>query len=64
MKKKQGMTPTELRKVRIGLNFTQEKLAFELGVVRLSVIRWEAGTHRIPRMLTLALMEIERERCL
>jgi DNA-binding XRE family transcriptional regulator len=55
------MKPTELKEVRARMGFTQEQLATTLGVHRLSVIRWEAGTHRIPLMLTLALKQLERE---
>jgi DNA-binding XRE family transcriptional regulator len=56
-----GMKPIELKEVRARLGFTQEQLAIELGVHRLSVIRWEAGTHRIPPMLTLAIKQLTRE---
>ena len=45
MAKKLGMRPAELKKARTHLGFTQEQLAIELGVHRLSVIRWEAGIH-------------------
>jgi DNA-binding XRE family transcriptional regulator len=55
------MKPTELKEVRAHMGFTQEQLAITLGVHRLSVIRWEGGTHRIPPMLTLALKQLERE---
>jgi DNA-binding XRE family transcriptional regulator len=55
------MKPQELKDVRAFLGFTQERLAIVLGVHRLSVIRWEAGTHRIPFMLTLAMKQLERE---
>jgi DNA-binding XRE family transcriptional regulator len=54
------MKPIELKDVRARLGLTQEQLAIELGVHRLSVIRWEAGTHRISRMLELAIKELER----
>jgi repressor LexA len=57
------MKPAELKEARARLNFTQEKLAFVLGVNRLSIIRWEAGIHRIPPMLKLAIKQLEREHC-
>jgi DNA-binding XRE family transcriptional regulator len=60
MRKTPSMTPAELKGAREHLDFTQERLAFELGVNRLSVIRWEAGMHRIPPMLTLALKHLAR----
>ena len=49
------MTPKELKEARTLLGLSQEQLAAELGVVRFSVQRWEAGVYRIPGMLTLAL---------
>jgi repressor LexA len=61
MTKKSGMKPAELKEARVCLGFTQEQLAIELGVHRLSVIRWEAGMHRIPTMLALAIMQLDRE---
>jgi DNA-binding transcriptional regulator YiaG len=54
-KDRQRVTPKELKKARTLLGLTQEQLAAELGVVRFSVQRWEAGVCRIPGMLTLAL---------
>jgi DNA-binding XRE family transcriptional regulator len=60
MAKKPGMNPVELKAARARLGFTQEQLAIELNVHRLSVIRWEIGTHRIPFMLNLAIKELER----
>jgi DNA-binding XRE family transcriptional regulator len=56
-----AMTPLELKEARISLGFTQEKLAIELGVHRFTVHRWESGEHKIPRMLDLALKQLERE---
>jgi DNA-binding XRE family transcriptional regulator len=62
MTKKPGMMkPAELKEARVCLGFTQEQLAIELGVHRLSVIRWEAGMHRIPTMLALAIKQLDRE---
>jgi repressor LexA len=57
------MKPIELKEVRARLGFTQEQLATELGVHRLSIIRWEAGMNRIPPMLKLAIKQLEREHC-
>jgi DNA-binding transcriptional regulator YiaG len=54
-----GMKPRELKEIRERTGFTQEQFATELGVHRLSVIRWEAGAHRIPSMLTLAMKQLE-----
>jgi DNA-binding XRE family transcriptional regulator len=63
MRKKPSLTPAELKEARARLGFSQEKLAFALGVNRLSVVRWEGGLHRIPLMVTLAIKQLERELC-
>jgi DNA-binding XRE family transcriptional regulator len=63
MRKKPSLTPAELKMARARLGFSQEKLAFELGVNRLSVVRWEGGIHRIPLMVTLAIKQLELEIC-
>jgi DNA-binding XRE family transcriptional regulator len=42
------------------MGLTQGQLALLLDVHRLSVVRWEAGDHKIPMMLKLALKELER----
>jgi DNA-binding XRE family transcriptional regulator len=55
------MTPLELKEARSSLGLTQEKLATELGVHRFTVLRWESGEHKIPRMLDLALKQLKRE---
>jgi DNA-binding XRE family transcriptional regulator len=60
MAKNSGMKPAELKEARARLGFTHEQLAIELSVHRLSVIRWEAGTHRIPLMLKRAIKELAR----
>jgi transcriptional regulator with XRE-family HTH domain len=55
------MGPAELRKVRLRLGLSQERLAQESNVNRLSILRWEAGTSRIPFMLELALEMLEQK---
>ena len=57
----QILTPIELKEARISLGFTQEKLATELGVHRFTLLRWESGEHKVPRMLDLALKQLKRE---
>jgi len=57
----QVLTPIELKEARISLGFTQEKLATELGVHRFTLLRWESGEHKVPRMLDLALKQLKRE---
>jgi DNA-binding XRE family transcriptional regulator len=54
------MTPLELKEVRARLGFTQEQLAAKLDVTRQSVARWEVGTCKISRILTLAIEQLER----
>jgi DNA-binding XRE family transcriptional regulator len=56
------MTSLELKEARISLGFSQKKLATVLGVHRLSVLRWEANTHKIPHMLELALKQLVHEK--
>jgi DNA-binding XRE family transcriptional regulator len=56
-----GVNPVVLKETRKRLGLTQEQLAVELSVSRVSIIRWEAGTRRIPRMVGLALKQIELE---
>ena len=63
MRKNPSLTAAELKKVRARLGFSQEKLAFALGVNRLTVVRWEGDLHRIPHMVTLALKHLVRELC-
>lgn len=42
-----GMTPEELKELRGGLKWTQEKLARELDVSLATVQRWEMGQRKI-----------------
>jgi len=55
------MTPSELKKARLSLGLSQEKLAIELGVHRKTLITWEAGKVKLPRMLELALRQLMHE---
>jgi transcriptional regulator with XRE-family HTH domain len=41
------------------MGLTQEGLAQRLGVIRLTVARWETGTRAIPSFLPLALEALE-----
>jgi DNA-binding XRE family transcriptional regulator len=64
------MKPDDLKRARELLGLTQEQLAARLDLCRQSVCRWEAGIHKIPRMLELAIKHLEwehqaeREHCL
>lgn len=51
--------PGELKLFRARLGFTQQKLARELGVSRVSVVRWETGTYKVPYIVKLALQYLE-----
>jgi repressor LexA len=42
------MTPEELKRIREKLGLTQEALAEALGVHRVTLAKWEAGTHNVP----------------
>lgn len=41
------------------MGLTQEGLARQLGVIQLTVARWETGTRAIPSFLPLALEALE-----
>jgi repressor LexA len=51
----------ELRRLRERLGLTQEQLARELGVHRVSVARWETGEHRIPEPVARLLGRLRQE---
>jgi DNA-binding transcriptional regulator YiaG len=57
--------PAVARLIRIEAGVTQDRFARELGVHRMTIVRWEAGTRR-PRGATRAryadlLMQLRRE---
>lgn len=52
------MTPSELRAARASLGLSQRALAERIGVARLTVIRWEAGTWPITRRTELAIRSL------
>jgi transcriptional regulator with XRE-family HTH domain len=53
------MTGQELKEWRRKRGLTQMDLARRLGVIRLTVARWETGTRAIPSFLQLALEALE-----
>lgn len=53
------MTGQELQKWRHQWGLTQEGLGRRLGVIRLTVARWETETRTIPSFLPLALEALE-----
>ena len=53
------MMRTEFRSLReVSLGLTQQELADQLGLVRLSVLRYENGQRRIPGSVALALQQL------
>ena len=55
------MTPTALKRIRRELGLTQEALAERLGVIRVSVARWETGTRAIPEPTARLIQRIRAE---
>ena len=53
------MTPDSLKKWRKRNGYTQSQLAKVLGVIPLSISRWELGVREIPSFLHLALECLE-----
>jgi transcriptional regulator with XRE-family HTH domain len=53
------MTGKELKEWRRKQGLSQEGLAQRLGVIRLTVARWETGARAIPSFLPLALEALE-----
>jgi transcriptional regulator with XRE-family HTH domain len=45
---------------REALGLSQKGLAGRFGVHYMTISKWERGLHRIPEMVDLALMELER----
>lgn len=54
------MTPTELKKLRAALGWSQQRLADELGVARNTVNRWEMGERHISAMVQKLLGTLRR----
>ena len=53
------MTPEDLKKWREKNGYSQSQLARVLGVITISVSRWERGVREIPSFLHLALYGLE-----
>jgi len=56
------MKPKELKQWRKKNKYSQSQLAKALGVITLTVSRWERGTRKIPSFLPLALKTLEKEK--
>lgn len=52
------MTPSELRRARQGLGFTQAELAKRLRTTRMTITRYEGGTRRIPGLIEVGLAHL------
>jgi transcriptional regulator with XRE-family HTH domain len=53
------MTGKELQAWRRKQGLTQEELALCLGVIRITITRWETGVRAVPSFLPLALEALE-----
>ena len=56
------MTPKTLQRIRKKLHLTQEQLAEEIGVHRVTVARWETGERGIPEPVARLVAKIRLER--
>ena len=59
-KKTQSMPFPDLRAARKSLGLTQAELAAALGVHRMTITKWEGGTHPIPHTVVLVLQHMLR----
>jgi len=55
------MTPEELKHWREVNDYSQQGLATVLGVLQITIARWETGGRKIPSFLHLALRCLELE---
>jgi transcriptional regulator with XRE-family HTH domain len=55
------VTADELKRKRERLGLTQAELAKRLGITKITILRYENGQTEIPRVVELAMKEIERE---
>ena len=53
------MAPDDLKRWRKANGYTQQRLADALGVIQVTVARWETGVREIPSFLGLALEALE-----
>ena len=56
------MDKDDLKKWRIKHSFTQTELAASLGVIQVTIARWETGARKIPSFLPLALETLARRK--
>ena len=55
------MTKGQFRELREAIDYSQAKLAKEMGVTVRTITRWETGEFPIPRIAELALRSVVRE---
>lgn len=54
------MTPSDIKKLRAQLGWSQQRLADEIGVARNTVNRWEMGDRKISVMVQKLLGTLRR----
>ena len=54
------MRPNELKAARLAIGLTQTQLAEHLGTTRMTITRYERGTHQIPGAVEVALKHLHR----
>ena len=52
------MRPGDLKQARQSLNLTQEQLAEKLNTTRMTITRYECGTHKIPGAVEMAVKQL------
>jgi len=55
------MTKGQFKELREAIDYSQAKLAKEMGVTIRTITRWETGEFPIPRIAELALRSVVRE---
>jgi len=56
-----NMTKGQFKELREAIDYSQAKLAKEMGVTIRTITRWETGEFPIPRIAELALRSVVRE---
>lgn len=56
------MNPNTVKRIRRQVGLTQAELAANLGVHRITIAKWEAGTLVVPKMAATLLRQYEQLR--
>ena len=56
-----NMTKGQFKELREAIDYSQAKLAKEMGVTIRTITRWETGEFPVPRIAELALRSVVRE---